>query len=280
MAGGYRRGAAQGRLALSPRGILSCDGGHHRFGCVGSDLGRNGLWVRAVSGMGALALAGEGKMARRKTDALEKSGAGVLATHAEVMVEQAAEQENLETIYPDRCWYVIHTYSGYENKVKANLLQRVQSMGLQDKVYRIIVPTEEEVEIKDGQRRTVAKKLFPGYVLAELIPVDTSKEEHRAVWYAVRHTPGVTGFVGAGGQPTALARPEVEKILGRMRSPQPKVRVGFTKGDNVRIADGPFADFIGQVDEINVERGKIRVLVSFFGRETPVELDFLQVARL
>ncbi len=190
------------------------------------------------------------------------------------------EDDGEEQLRSDSAWYVIHTYSGYENKVKANLEHRIESMDVRDKVFRAIVPTEEEVEIKDGQRRTVAKKLFPGYVMVEMIPIDMNNEEHKGVWYVVRHTPGVTGFVGAGGQPTPLEAPEVHNILRRMHSRAPRVRVGFTKGESVRITDGPFADFIGQVDEINLEKGKVKVMVSFFGRETPVELDLLQVQRL
>ncbi|MFQ5879205.1 MAG: transcription termination/antitermination protein NusG [Dehalococcoidia bacterium] len=212
-------------------------------------------------------------MARRKKE--------VEASVAEaVEIPAAVPEAELEELRQDRCWYVIHTYSGYENKVKANLEHRIESMDVKDKVFRVIVPTEEEVEIKDGQRRTVAKKLFPGYVLAEMIPIDMNNEEHKAVWYVVRHTPGVTGFVGASGHPTPLDAAEVKAILRRMRSRQPRVKVGFSKGESVRIIDGPFADFIGLVEEINVEKGKVKVLVSFFGRETPVELDFLQVERL
>lgn len=195
-------------------------------------------------------------------------------------VDTGADDEFEEELRSDSAWYVIHTYSGYENKVKANLEHRIESMDVRDKVFRTIVPTEEEVEIKDGQRRTVAKKLFPGYVMVEMIPIDMNNEEHKGVWYVVRHTPGVTGFVGAGGQPTPLAPQEVNNILRRMHSRAPRVRVGFTKGESVRITDGPFADFIGQVDEINLEKGKVKVMVSFFGRETPVELDLLQVQRL
>jgi transcriptional antiterminator NusG len=173
----------------------------------------------------------------------------------------------------DRKWYVIHTYSGYENKVKANLEHRVDSMGVRDKIFQVVIPTEEEIEIKDGQRRTVQRKVFPGYVLVEMIMGDDS-------WYVVRNTPGVTGFVGAGTRPTALEDSEVRRILKQMKTEAPKVKVTFSRGERVKVVDGPFTDFIGVVDDINPEKGKVRVLVSFFGRETPVELDFLQVARI
>jgi transcriptional antiterminator NusG len=173
----------------------------------------------------------------------------------------------------DRQWYVIHTYSGYENKVRTNLEHRIESMGVQDKIFQIVIPTEDEVEIKDGQRRTVQKKVFPGYVMVEMVLSDDS-------WYVVRNTPGVTGFVGSGNKPTALQDAEVKAILKQMKMETPKVKVSFSKGERVKVVDGPFTDFIGVVDEINPERGKVKVLVSFFGRETPVELDFLQVSRI
>ena len=171
-----------------------------------------------------------------------------------------------------RAWYVVHSYSGYENKVKKNLEQRIESMGMQDQIFQVIVPTEEEVEIRDGHRRTTRRRVFPGYLLVDMILNDDS-------WYVVRNTPGVTGFVGSGTKPTPLRQEEVDKILKRMESEAPRVRVTFREGQRVRIIEGPFADFIGTVDELDVDRGKVRVLVSFFGRETPVELDFLQVER-
>ena len=177
-------------------------------------------------------------------------------------------------VQDDRQWFVIHTYSGYENKVKTNLEHRVESMGVQDKIFQIVIPTEEEIEIRDGQRRTVQKKVFPGYVLVEMVLSDDS-------WYVVRNTPGVTGFVGSGNHPAALQDSEVKAILKQMGRPEaPRVKVSFSKGERVKVVDGPFTDFIGVVDEINPERGKVKVLVSFFGRETPVELDFLQVSRI
>jgi len=172
-----------------------------------------------------------------------------------------------------RQWYVIHTYSGYENRVKVNLEQRIRSMDMSDKIFQVVIPTEDEIEVKDGQRRTVARKIFPGYVLVQMKLDETS-------WYVVRNTPGVTGFVGAGTTPTPLEDREVKSIIRQMKAEAPKVKVGFQKGQNVRVIDGPFTDFVGIVDDINAEKGKVRVLVSFFGRETPVELDFLQVDRI
>ena len=169
-------------------------------------------------------------------------------------------------------WYVIHTYSGYENKVKTNLEHRVTSMDMADKIFRVVVPTEEEVEIKNGQRRTVQRKIFPGYVLVEMVLEDDS-------WYVVRNTPGVTSFVGSGTTPTPLPESEVQAILKQMREEKPQVRVTYQKGNRVKIVDGPFAEFMGTIDEVNTEKNKLRVLVSMFGRETPVELDFLQVEK-
>ena len=173
----------------------------------------------------------------------------------------------------ERRWYVIHTYSGYEQRVKTNLEHRIDSMDAQDKIFQVVIPTENEVEIKDGQRRTVAKKVFPGYILVEMKMTDES-------WNVVRNTPGVTGFVGSGTKPVPLDEEEVNAIFNQMRAETPRIKVGFSKGDSVRVVDGPFIDFIGVVDDLNEEKGKVRVLVSFFGRETPVELDFLQVERL
>lgn len=172
----------------------------------------------------------------------------------------------------EKAWYVVHTYSGYENRVKKDLEHRIESMGMQDYIFRVVVPTEEEIELKDGRRRTVQRRIFPGYILVEMILTNKS-------WYVVRNTPRVTGFVGVGNKPTPLRQEEVERILKRMETETPKVKMTFQPGQRVRITSGPFADFIGTVHEVNPERGKVRVLVSFFGRETPVELDFLQVER-
>ena len=170
-------------------------------------------------------------------------------------------------------WYVIHTYSGYENKVKQNLEHRIESMEMSDQIFRVVVPTEEEIEIKNGQRRTVNKKVFPGYVLVQMKLTDDS-------WYVVRNTPGVTGFVGLGTRPTPLEDTEVKAILKQMEEEAPKVRVNYQVGQAVKITDGPFTDFEGTVDAIDQEKGRVRVMVSFFGRDMPVELDFLQVLRL
>jgi transcriptional antiterminator NusG len=169
-------------------------------------------------------------------------------------------------------WYVLHTYSGYENKVKKSIETRIEALDLTDRVYEIVVPTQDEIEIRSGQRHTVQKKVFPGYVLVRMEMDDDT-------WYALRNTPGVTGFVNINNVPVPLPESEVQGILKGMAAEAPRVKISFQVGDTVRITDGPFADFRGEIDEINQERGKIRVLVSFFGRETPVELDFLQAER-
>ncbi|GBD16789.1 Transcription termination/antitermination protein NusG [bacterium HR26] len=169
-------------------------------------------------------------------------------------------------------WYVIHTYSGYENKVRQNLLHRIETMDVADKVFEVVVPTHEEVEIRGGQRHIVQRKVFPGYVLVRMILDDES-------WHVVRNTPGVTGFVGVGTRPVPLDDKEAEAILKGVQAEAPKVKVSLVPGDVVRIIDGPFTDFRGVIDEVDYEKGKVKVLVSFFGRETPVTLDFLQVER-
>ena len=175
-----------------------------------------------------------------------------------------------------RAWYIVQTYSGYENKVKTNLDQRIKHMDMGDKIFQVVIPTEEEIEIREGQRRTVSRKLFPGYVLVQMLMDDDS-------WYVVRNTPGVTGFAGAQtddrARPMPLADEEVARILRQMHTAQPRINIGFKVGESVRVTDGPFIDFVGQVDEINLDKGKVRVMVSMFGRETPVELDFLQVEK-
>jgi transcriptional antiterminator NusG len=172
-----------------------------------------------------------------------------------------------------KSWYSIHTYSGYEERVKKNLEQRIKFMDSEDEIAQVIIPTEDEVEIRGGQRRTISKKILPGYILVEMVMTDQS-------WNIVRNTPGVTGFVGSGGKPVALSEDEVEQILKQMRAETPKVKIGFRQGQSVRVTDGPFTDFVGIVDEIGTEKGKVKVLLSLFGRETPVELDFLQVENL
>ncbi len=173
----------------------------------------------------------------------------------------------------ERAWYVVHCYSGYENKVKHNLEQRIETMGMQNQIFQAIVPTEEEIEVRDGKRRTVERRVFPGYILVQMTMNDDS-------WYVVRNTPGVTGFVGMGNKPTPLRPEEVAGILKRMEAEAPKVKVTFKPGQKVRIVDGPFNDFMGTVDEIDMDKAKVRVMVSFFGRETPIELDFLQVEKM
>jgi transcriptional antiterminator NusG len=173
----------------------------------------------------------------------------------------------------NRRWYVIHTYSGYENKVKTNLEHRIHSMDMGDKIFQVLVPTEEEIEIKNGKRHPVERKVYPGYVLVEMNMGDDS-------WYVVRNTPGVTSFVGMGTTPTPLSDAEVKAILRQIKLDAPKYKVAFTKGEAVRVTDGPFTDLHGVVDEVNPERNKVKVLVSIFGRETPVELDFLQIEKL
>src|SRR5690625_1965495 len=178
--------------------------------------------------------------------------------------------------YMEKNWYVIHTYSGYENKVKTNLEKRVETMGMEDKIFRVLVPEDEETEIKDGRKKVKKKKFFPGYVLAEMIMTDDS-------WYVVRNTPGVTGFVGSSGQgakPTSLLPHEVEAILKRMGVKDQAVNIDFELKENVRVSDGPFKNFTGTIEHIDVDKQTVKVHVNMFGRETPVELDFSQVEKL
>lgn len=171
-----------------------------------------------------------------------------------------------------RAWYVVHCYSSYENKVRHNLEQRIESMGMKDKIFDVVVPVEEEIEVRDGRRRTIERRVFPGYILVYMILTEES-------WYVVRNTPGVTGFVGQGNTPIPLRPEEVAHIVKRMEAETPRIKVTFKSGERVRIIDGPFNDFRGTVSEIDMERAKVRVMVNFFGRETPVELDFLQVEK-
>jgi transcriptional antiterminator NusG len=171
-----------------------------------------------------------------------------------------------------RAWYVVHCYSGQENKVRHNLEQRIDTMGMKESIFDIIIPTIEEIEVKEGKRRTVEKRVYPGYLMVQMILTEES-------WFVVRNTPGVTGFVGMGNTPTALRTEEVAQILHRMETTTPTVRPTYKPQQKVRIIDGPFNDFVGTVESIDMDRGKVRVLVSFFGRETPVELDFLQVEK-
>lgn len=170
-------------------------------------------------------------------------------------------------------WYVVHTYAGHEEKVKTTLKQRVNSMGLEDKILEIIVPTAKKIEIRAGKKHEIDEKIFPGYLLIRMVLADDS-------WLAVRTTPGITSFVGIGNRPTPLPDKEVEAILKFMKMEAPKFKTKFSVGEAVKIADGPFAEFLGTVNDIDQKRGKIKVLVSIFGRETPVELDFLQISKL
>ncbi|HLJ68149.1 MAG TPA: transcription termination/antitermination protein NusG [Chloroflexota bacterium] len=196
-------------------------------------------------------------------------------------LETGADEQEAATVIPDDSkWYVIHTYSGYEKKVKKNLEHRIDSMGMKDKIYQVVVPVENEIEIKNGQRVPVERKMFPGYVLVNMIELREGDDASNQAWFVVRNTPGVTSFVGSGTRPIPLLDREVSAILKQSKEEAPKVKPTFTRGQNVRIIDGPFAEFIGVVDEVSAERNKVKVLVSFFGRETPVELDFLQVEKL
>lgn len=173
-------------------------------------------------------------------------------------------------------WYVVHTYSGYENKVKTNLEKRVHSMEMQDKIFRVLVPMEEEIEHKEGKKKTVMRKVFPGYVLVEMVMTDDS-------WYVVRNTPGVTGFVGSSGsgsKPTPLMPDEVESILVQMGMEDDRKKVDFQINDQVKVTDGLFTDMTGTIEEIDLNRSKLKVLVNMFGRETPLELDFSQVEKI
>ncbi len=170
-------------------------------------------------------------------------------------------------------WFVVHTYSGYEERVRKNLEQRIKSMDAGEDIFQVVIPTEDEIEVKNGQRRTVTKKILPGYILVQMKMSDQS-------WGIVRNTPGVTGFVSSGNKPTPLDKDEVDRIMKQMEAEAPRVKIGFRQGQSIRVIDGPFIDFIGTVDEIDSEKGKVKVLLSLFGRETPVELDFLQVEKL
>ncbi len=170
-------------------------------------------------------------------------------------------------------WYVVHCYSGYENKVKKNLEHRAESMGMANYILEVIVPTEEQIELRDGQRRVVERRIYPGYVLVQMILDEES-------WYVVRNTPGVTGFVGIGNKPTPLRQDEVDRIMRRMEAEEPVAQVKVKVGDKVRIVEGSFTDFHGSVEEVYPDKGKARVLVSFFNRETPIEVDLLQIERL
>ena len=173
----------------------------------------------------------------------------------------------------ERHWYAIHTYSGYEDNVARNLKQRIESLGFEERIFNVLVPKEKKIRIKGGKRETIEEKIYPGYVLVEMVVDDAS-------WYVVRNTPNVTGFIGAGTVPTPLASSEVEILMKRMGVEEPKYKIDVAVGDRVKITDGPFKDFDGKVSEVDAERGRLKVLVTIFGRETPVELDFLQIKKL
>ncbi len=209
-------------------------------------------------------------MGNEKKEALSAENAAPNEPNTE---PEATTEEETVVKPEDTKWYVIHSYAGYEKKVEKNLKHRIESMQMQNKIFNVVVPTEEEVELKDGVRRTSEKRIFPGYILVEMSLDEDS-------WYVVRNTPGVTGFVGSGNKPIPLRDDEVNKIIKRMEAEAPKIKVNFKLGQKVRIVEGPFEDFSGVVDEIDLDRARVKVLVNFFGRETPVELDFLQVERI
>ena len=210
-----------------------------------------------------------------ESEAEAERAASQAADADEVLDSGIVEDVSFDEIQQEedgRSWYVVHCYSGYENKVRHNLEQRIETMGMKDKIFDVVVPTEEEIEVKEGKRRTIERRVFPGYILVNMILTEES-------WYVVRNTPGVTGFVGMGNTPTPLRPEEVAQIIKRMEAEAPRIKVTFKSGERVRIVDGPFNDFRGTVSEIDMERAKVRVMVNFFGRETPVELDFLQVEK-
>ena len=188
--------------------------------------------------------------------------------------EELHETGRKDIKVPDQArWYIVHTYSGHENKVAKTLRQRIETMGFENRIFDIIVPTRNAIKVSQGKKENIKEKMFPGYVLVRLVLDDES-------WLLVRTTAGVTGFVGAGNKPTPISQKEVEVIQKFIKTEQPLYKAAFTVGEAVRIVDGPFTDFLGTIDEIDQAKGKVKVLVSIFGRETPVELDFLQVAKL
>ncbi|MFH0968924.1 MAG: transcription termination/antitermination protein NusG [Patescibacteria group bacterium] len=178
-----------------------------------------------------------------------------------------------QTQHHGRAWYVLHTYSGYEDNVARNLKQRIESMDMQDLIFDVMVPKEKKIKIKSGKRIVVEERIYPGYVLVEMIVTDAS-------WYVVRNTPNVTGFIGLGTTPTPVDPREIETLKKRMGVDEPKYKIDVREGDAVKLTDGPFKDFDGKVQEVNEEKGKVKVLISVFGRETPVEIDFLQIKKI
>lgn len=222
----------------------------------------------------------ETRSTHAETDGLNSKGEEMNAGQTVESIEEAmpiddavdVETQKKPEVDDDRAWYVIHCYSGYENKVRYNLEQRIESMGMKDKIFDVVIPTQEEIEVREGKRHSIERHVFPGYILVNMILSEES-------WYVVRNTPGVTGFVGMGNEPTPLRPEEVSQILRRMEAEAPHIKVTFKPGERVRIIDGPFNDFRGTVSEIDMERAKVTVMVNFFGRDTPVELDFLQVEK-
>ena len=178
-----------------------------------------------------------------------------------------------QKISKDRRWYVIHTYSGYEDVVAKNLKQRIENLSMEDKIFNVLVPKEKKIRIKNGKRKVIEEKIYPGYILVEMVVTDDS-------WYVVRNTPRVTGFIGAGTTPVPVKEKEINNLRSRIGVEEPKYKIKFKKDDLVKIVDGPFKDLEGKVDEIDLERGKIKVLVNMFGRDTPVELDSLQIKKV
>ena len=178
-----------------------------------------------------------------------------------------------QQIEQEKNWYVIHTYSGYEDAVAKNLKQRIESLGMEDKIFNVIVPKEKKIKIKNGKRKTIEEKIYPGYVLVEMIVTDES-------WYVVRNTPRVTGFLGAGTTPIPVSKADIDDLMKRMEVKEPEFTIDVVLGESVKVTDGPFKGFEGKVSEIDQERGKIKVLVNMFGRDTPVELDSLQIKKL
>ena len=209
----------------------------------------------------------------------EPMAIGDLAPDGEPVADADVDEEDVEQEPTEggRNWFVIHSYSGYENKVKHNLEQRIETMQMQDQIFQVVVPTEDEMEVRDGKRRVVERRVFPGYILVQM----TLNEDS---WYAVRNTPNVTGFVGSGTKPSPLSRREVERILGvekeeGTKKDKPTFKPAWEVGETVRVVEGPFADFNGVIEDINIDQSKVRVLVDIFGRETPVELNFDQIIK-
>jgi transcription termination/antitermination protein NusG len=230
----------------------------------------------------APAIAAEVTVESDATVEVEQAPTPAAAPKLDEVVELAEEATPVRVESPyDRPgqWFVIHSYAGYENKVKANLESRISSMNMEERIFEVVIPMEDVIEFKNGKKQVVSKKVFPGYLMARLELNDDS-------WYVVRNTPGVTGFVGSGAKPTPLSRKEVEKILqvvtegGEAAPKKGKPKLEYEVGESVRVKEGPFADFTGMIDEINETSLKLKVLVNIFGRETPVELDFAQVAKL